>query len=345
MELLWFCFLAFLLSGYVLLDGYDLGTGVLHLFVARTDAERRQTLRTINSVWHGNEVWLLAAGGALVLAFPVLYASSFSGFYLPLMMVLWLLIMRGVALHFRNDVPNALWGQFWDVCFAIASALLALFFGVALGNVLRGLPLDATGGFFLPLWHDFRVSQDAGVLDWYTTLVGALALLTLAEHGALWLACRTDGPVRERSTRIAKLLVPVVASLVAIVTFCTLRVQPQVGSNLAARPWGYVLPLLAVGGLIAVMVALRAGQVMRAFAANALYVVGMLGSAAFGIYPYVLPAIDDPARGLTIDNTASSPHALTVALFWFIPGMLLVIAYTVFAHRKVAGRVGAEDHA
>jgi len=342
-ELLWFCFLAFLLSGYVLLDGYDLGTGVLHLFVARTEVERRQTLRTINSVWHGNEVWLLAAGGVLVLAFPVLYASSFSGFYLPLMMVLWLLIMRGIALHFRNDVPNALWGQFWDVCFAIASGLLALFFGVALGNVLRGLPLDATGGFFLPLWHDFGVSANAGVLDWYTTLVGALTLVAIAEHGALWLAYRTVGAVRDRSARAASRLWPALAVMVALVTIFTFRVQPQVSANLAARPWGYVFPAIAVTGLILMIVWARSARDDRAFAASALFIVGMLGSAAFGIYPYVLPAIGDPSQGLTIFNTASSPHALTVALFWFIPGILLVIAYTVFAHKTVAGRVGIED--
>jgi cytochrome d ubiquinol oxidase subunit II len=342
-ELLWFCVLAFLLTGYVLLDGYDLGTGVLHLFVARTDAERRQTLRTINSVWHGNEVWLLAAGGVLVLAFPVLYASSFSGFYLPLMMVLWLLIMRGVALHFRNDVPNALWGQLWDVCFAVASGLLALFFGVALGNVLRGLPLDANGGFFLPLWSDLRVSANAGVLDWYTTLVGLLTLLALAEHGALWLAYRTSGAVRERSAHLAKRIWPALAVMVVLVTFFTFRVQSQVPAYLAARPWGYLLPAIAVTGFILMIVWARAGRDDRAFAASALFIAGMLGSAAFGIYPYVLPAIGDPAQGLTIFNTTSSPHALTVALFWFIPGMLLAIAYTAFAHRKAAGRIAVED--
>jgi len=343
MALIWFCLLALLITGYVLLDGYDLGTGVLHLLVARGDAERRQVMRTIGAVWHGNEVWLLSTGGVLVLAFPALYASSFSGFYLPLMMVLWLLIMRGIALHFRNDVRSALWGQFWDVAFAAASVLLAIFFGVALGNVIRGVPLDAAGDFFLPLWVDFRVSPNAGVLDWYTTMVGVLSLLTLAEHGALWLAYRTDGAVRGRSARIARRLWPALVVMVGAVTWSTFRVQPQVGMNLAAWPWGYAFPVLAIAGLLGVIASLRGGRDDRAFAWCALYIVGMLASAVFGLYPYLLPAIGDPSIGLTIYNAASAPHGLAVALSWFVPGMLLVIAYTVFAHRTMAGRIGVDE--
>ena len=343
MERIWFCLLAFVLTGYVLLDGYDLGTGLLHLIITRTNAERRQVLRTIGAVWHGNEVWLISAGGVLVLAFPALYASSFSGFYLPLMMVLWLLIMRGIALHFRNDLPNALWRQFWDVCFTIASVLLTVFFGVALGNVIRGVPLDATQDFFLPLWVDFRVGPAVGVLDWYTTMAGLLTLITLAEYGALWLAYRTEGAVRERASRVARRLWPALVVMVAFVTIFTFRVQPQVSTSFAAHPAGMVLPLLVVAGLIGVLVWTRAGRDDRAFAACALYIVGMLGSAAFGLYPDVLPSAGDPALSLTIFNAASAPHGLAVALGWFIPGIALVIGYTIFAHRTMAGRVAIDE--
>ena len=146
METLWFCLVAVMLAVYVVLDGFDLGAGIVHLSSARTDAERRRCSRSIGPVWDGNEVWLLAGGGTLYFAFPALYASSFSGFYLPLMIVLWLLILRGISIEFRNHVDTPIWGAFWDVVFCGSSPLLAIFFGAALGNVVRGVPLDKAGG-------------------------------------------------------------------------------------------------------------------------------------------------------------------------------------------------------
>src|SRR6266704_689570 len=151
MGTLWFCLVALMIAIYVLLDGFDLGAGAIHLFVAKTDEERRQVLASIGPVWDGNEVWLLAAGGTLYFAFPGLYASAFSGFYLPLMIVLWLLILRGISIEVRNHIDSPVWKPFWDVIFAGASALLAIDFGAALGNIVRGAPLDAAGNFFLPL--------------------------------------------------------------------------------------------------------------------------------------------------------------------------------------------------
>ncbi len=346
MEFVWFCFLAIFITGYVLLDGYDLGTGMLHLFVATNDQERRQVVQTIGPVWDGNEVWLIAGGGVLFLAFPILYASSFSGFYLPLMIVLWLLLLRGISLEFRSHLSNPLWRQFWDVGFAGASGLLAFFFGVALGNVVRGVPLDEAGNFFLPLWFNFQVVARAGVLDWYTTLVGILTFVTLAEHGALWLAYRTEGPVQERAARAARRLWPAVVTMVAVVTFFTFRIQPQVGSNLMARPWGFVFPAIAVAGLLGIILLAARGDDAKAFASSAAYIFGMLTSVAFGLFPYVLPSIPDPSRGLTIYNAAASEYGLTVALGWFIPGMILAVGYTILVHRKLTGRVklGDEGH-
>jgi cytochrome d ubiquinol oxidase subunit II len=195
METTWFCLISVMLATYVVLDGFDLGAGVAHLLVARTDAERRLVLRSIGPVWDGNEVWLLAAGGTLYFAFPALYASSFSGFYLPLMIVLWLLILRGISIEFRNHIESLVWHPLWDAIFAGSSALLAIFFGAALGNVVRGVPLDAAGDFFLPLWTDFSAGKDVGILDWYTILIAVAALLTLTVHGALWLALKNEGPV------------------------------------------------------------------------------------------------------------------------------------------------------
>ncbi len=160
METIWYCLVAVMIAIYVVLDGFDMGAGIVQLFVARTDGERRAVLSSIGPVWDGNEVWLLAGGGTLYFAFPRLYASSFSGFYLPLMIVLWLLILRGISIEFRNHLQSLVWQPLWDVVFAAASGLLAIFFGAALGNVVRGVPLDRSGEFFLPLWTDFTGRQE-----------------------------------------------------------------------------------------------------------------------------------------------------------------------------------------
>ena len=165
MPTLWFILVAFMLTTYVLLDGFDVGAGIIHLLVARTDTERRLNLRAIGPVWDGNEVWLIAAGGTLFFTFPLLYASSFSGFYLPLIIVLWLLIGRGVAIELRSRLPNGVWVSFWDGVFSFSSALLAIFLGAAMGNVIRGVSLNAQGYFFEPLWTDFNpFSANPGIL-------------------------------------------------------------------------------------------------------------------------------------------------------------------------------------
>src|SRR5216683_3263536 len=178
LETIWFCLVALMIAAYVVLDGYDIGAGIIHLFVAHSDDERRQVLQSIGPFWDGNEVWLIAGGGTLYFAFPALYAASFSGFYLPLMMVLWLLMLRGIAIEFRSHVESPVWQSLWDAGFGVSSALLAIFFGTALGNVVRGVPLDASGYFFLPLWTDFGISGDLGILDWYTLTTGLAAFMT-----------------------------------------------------------------------------------------------------------------------------------------------------------------------
>src|SRR3984957_4775627 len=199
MQTVWFMLVAVMIAVYVVLDGFDLGAGIIHLLVARTDSERRLVLRSIGPVWDGNEVWLIAAGGTLFFAFPALYASAFSGFYLSLMIVLWLLILRGISIEFRPHVDSPLWRPFWSTVFGLASAALALLFGVALGNVVRGVPLDQSGYFFLPLWTNLSPSGQVGIIDWYTLLVGAASLFALAQHGSLWVVLKTDGSFEERT--------------------------------------------------------------------------------------------------------------------------------------------------
>jgi cytochrome d ubiquinol oxidase subunit II len=343
METIWFCLVAVMIAAYVVLDGFDLGAGIVHLFVARTDGERRAVLASIGPVWNGNEVWLLAGGGTLYFAFPALYSSSFSGFYLPLMIVLWLLILRGIAIEFRNHIQSPVWQPLWDAVFAGASALLAIFFGAALGNVVRGVPLDRSGEFFLPLWTDFAAGKDAGILDWYTILIAVAALLTLTVHGSLWVAWKTEGAVEERARRFARGAWWGLAAWVVPITLASFRIQPHLRLSFAARPWGYAFPFLAIVGLAGIRILDGRRRGLDAFLCSCLFILGMLTSAAFGIYPCVLPSNADPALSLTVFNAAASPYGLRIGLMWFIPGMLLTGAYFVYTYRSFSGKVTARE--
>src|SRR5579872_3255851 len=221
MLLTWFLLVALMITAYVVLDGFDLGIGVLHLFLARTEEERRILIRTVGPVWDGNEVWLLAGGGTLYFAFPLLYASGFSGFYLPLMIVLWLLILRGIGIELRTHLDSPVWRGLLGGAFGIASLLLAVFYGAALGNVIRGVPLQADHYFFLPLWTDWNVSPQPGILDWYTVIAGVLTL-----HGANYAALKTSGDLNLRSRRAAALLWPVLVAATVVSLSATLYVRP-----------------------------------------------------------------------------------------------------------------------
>jgi cytochrome d ubiquinol oxidase subunit II len=335
-ETLWFVLIAVMVAAYVVLDGYDLGAGIVHLFVAKTERERALVIRSISPFWDGNEVWLLAAGGTIVLAFPLLYATAFSGFYLPLTLVLWLLIGRALAIELRHQIHHPMWEGLWDCAFAFMSALLVVCFGAALGNVVRGVPLDATGQFFLPLWGD---DGRLGVLDGYTTLVGVAALAAITMHGALWVAFRLEGEVQARARRLARWAAFAVVVTSALVTFFTFRIQPHVPERMASQPWIYGCAALAVAGLVGVHLFLRRGLDGRAFLSSALYLVGMLTSAVFGLYPYVLPATTAAERTLTVTNAAAGDVALSTGLFWFLPGILIAIGYQVFAYRHLRGKV------
>ena len=339
MATLWFCLIAVMIAVYVILDGFDLGVGIVQLFVAKNDSERRTVLSTIGPVWDGNEVWLLATGGTLYFAFPALYASSFSGFYLPLMIVLWLLILRGIAIEFRNHLENPVWQPLWDSVFAGASTLLAIFFGAALGNVVRGVPLDSSGEFFLPLWTDFTVGGAPGILDWYTLSIAVAALMTLAVNGALWVALKTEGRVEERARRLVRLLWWGLVTVTAAVTLASFSVQPHLKESFGARPWGYVFPLLAVAGLAGIRLGGGRREGLDAFLSSCVFILGMLCSLVFGVYPDVLPSNTDAGLSLTIQNSAASRYGLTTGLFWFIPGMILATGYFTYTYRNFAGKV------
>jgi cytochrome bd ubiquinol oxidase subunit II len=342
METLWFMVVAVMVTAYVVLDGFDLGAGVIYLFVARSSAERRMVLRAIGPVWDGNEVWLLAAGGTLYFAFPQLYASSFSGFYLPLMMVLWLLMLRGIGIEFRAHMQNPVWQGFFDVVFFASSALLTIFFGAALGNVIRGVPLGPDGYFFEPLWTDFRVGAHPGILDWYTVMAGVIALVTLTAHGALYVVTKTEGELNLRARRVALVIWPIQGLLTVVSLIATYSIKPQVMDNYARHPSGILIPLAVLASLGAMIWATLKGKEKPAFVASSFYIAGMLVGAAFALYPVVLPASTDPSYSLTIYNSAAGHYGLVVGITWWCIGFVLALAYFVFIFRMFRGKVRLE---
>jgi cytochrome d ubiquinol oxidase subunit II len=333
MIVLAFLVLVVMLGVYVLLDGYDLGVGAVNLFVARDDAEREAVLESIGPYWNGNEVWLIAAGGTLFALFPQVYASSFSGFYLPFMVLLWLLMFRGIAFELRGQFPSDLWRGFFDVTFAAASALLILVLGVALGNVLRGVPLDPA--------HYF-VGTFTFLLNPYAVGVGLLAVLALAQHGAAWIADRVDGPPARRALTAIRILWPLVLGLTGVMTIATFRVHSPV-PNLLAMPGIAVAPLCSIVGLVGVATFVLQGRTPRLFAASTLFLAGLLASAAATLYPYLLPGYPSPETGLSIFSAPISPLALQTMLPIAIGGLLIVAGYRSFVGvRLSAGRSKAE---
>jgi cytochrome d ubiquinol oxidase subunit II len=331
MNTIWFIVLASMLAGYAILDGFDLGAGALHLWLGRTAGERAQVIDAIGPVWNGNEVWLLAAGGAMVVAFPTVYASGFSGFYLALMLVLWLLLLRGLAIEFRHQLHHPMWEDVWDVVFNVSSLLLALLFGVAVGNVLRGVPLDADGQF---------VGTFTLMLNPFALVGGLLSVATLSMHGANYIALKTEGAVQARAraaagacywASIVALIVMVVASFV---------VRPSFTANFARWPWLIAAPLLVVGAIITMRVYSRRHDDLRAFFSSGAWIAGILLSATAGLYPMLLPALPGSAHpGLDAFNSASPLGSLRIALGIYALGITLVAIYLVYIYRIWRGKV------
>ena len=338
---LWYAIVALMLTLYVVLDGFDLGAGLLHVAVARTDAERRQVLAAIGPYWDGNEVWLLAAGGALFAAFPKALAAGLSGFYLAIVLLVWCLLLRGISIEFRSHVQDRMWRGFWDGVLALASGLLALFFGAALGNLLRGLPLRADGWFGLALFTDFSARPPVGILDWYTVLVGAFAVLALALHGALYLAWRTDGVVRERSRTLAQPAAWIAIAAWPLVTWATVAVDAEMFGAFTRRPLAWLGLALAVAGAAAILTGLRRQRDLTAFLGSSGFVAGLLVATAASLFPVMLRAVPDPALSITAYAASNDAHGLRVALAWWSIGFPLAIAYLVLLFRLHRGRAVA----
>lgn len=330
----WFLLIGILLTGYAILDGFDLGVGILHLSLARTDRERRILLNSIGPVWDGNEVWLLTAGGAIFAAFPPVYATVFSGFYLALMLLLTALVLRAVSLEFRSKLESPSWRAAWDAAFAFGSFLPALLFGVAIGNVLRGVPIGADGEF---------AGSFLGLLNPFALTVGLLSTAMFVMQGASWLTLRTNDELRLRALRVAGWSWVAFVALWVVTTILARAAAPHLWANYA-NPLAWFAPLLFVGATIAYPFALRAGNGPRLFASSSLSIAGLIAIMGQALFPYMVPAYPGLANSLTIRNASSTPLTLTVMLVIALVGMPFVIGYTIFIYRKFLSPVVLDEH-
>lgn len=315
-----FILLAAMLTAYVMLDGYDLGVGAIHLFVSRTDRGRAASFEAINPFWNGNEVFLIAAGAVLFALFPKAYAAAFSGFYLPFIVVLWLLMVRGMSIELRGHFPSDLWRGFWDVAFFIASALLAFILGVAIANVLRGVPLDASGYF---------EGTFGFLLNGYALAVGALSLLALSMHGAAFLWMRLEDDLRPSASRITRLLLPAVIALFVGVSIATIAVHP-----IAGHPALWIAPVLAVVALVRIALAKDGAA---AITGTSVFLLALMASAAQTLFPHLLPAFPH-GTGLDIYNSAPSAYSVGTAFTAAIIGFGAALIYGTIAALRLMRR-------
>ena len=324
----WFALIGVLFTGYAILDGFDLGVGVLHLF-ARNDEERRINMNAIGPVWDGNEVWLLTGGGALFAAFPPVYATVFSSYYLVLILLLAALIFRAVSLEFRGKIDSPGWQRLWDWSFGLGSLLPAILFGVAVGNILRGLPIDESGAF---------TGSFLGLLNPYSILIGVLSLFMLVMHGALYMTLKTDGSLQARMSKWASGASIGFVVLYLLATISTALVSPFLFDGVLKSPRFWVLFLLLVAAVIYIPLALKGEKYFRAFMSSSITIACLIGLAAVSLYPRLVPSITNLAYSLTVYNSSSTPRTLTVMLIIALVGMPVVIGYTAYIYRVFKGK-------
>ncbi|MDR3707114.1 MAG: cytochrome d ubiquinol oxidase subunit II [Capsulimonadaceae bacterium] len=331
MTTLWYLILGGMLIAFAVFDGLNLGTGAMHLLLGKNNNERRVQLGAVGPVWFGYEVWLLAAGGSMVSAFPTLYAKSFSGFYIVLNLVLWLLIIRGTSIEFRHQVDNDLWRGFWDVWYCISSALLAILFGAAVGNVIRGVPFD----------EHLNFTGSLGLaLNPYAILVGVLSLVYLAMHGSLFVAVKSGiDEHRERAHKVGGWLYAAAVVLMLLTTAVSPLARPGLLDNFHRFPALVILPLLTIAGAVGIGVSLKAGNDNRALVSSAITLAALMGSAGASLWPNLLPNLGQASNGLTIYNTAAPQADLTIAAILNLIGVVAVVLYGIYVHKVFKGRV------
>jgi cytochrome d ubiquinol oxidase subunit II len=335
----WYFIVSFMLVAYVVLDGRNLGVGMLHWLVARTPQERRQVIAAVGPLWSWHEVWLVAFGGTLLAVFPKLLASAFAGYYLALFLILWCLILRGIAMEVGGHINDRMWQGYWDFIFVIASMLLAILFGVAAGNLARGVPLASDGTFCMAFFTDFTPYGNVGLLDWFTASVALFVTVALAAHGATYLTLRTQGAVHDRSAGYARILWAVAAPLLLVVCVESLVVRPDLLGPALHNPLAWLALLFVCAAAIALVSGLAAQRETRAFIGSNLLLAGSLCVGAAAIFPEVLHSTLAPENSLTVYDVAAHPRSLAYALMWWPVAFALAAAYSVFIARRYAGKV------
>jgi cytochrome d ubiquinol oxidase subunit II len=335
----WYAIVSLMLVLYVVLDGRNFGAGMLQRFVARTPDERRQVIAAIGPLWSWHEVWLVGFGGTLVAVFPRLMASAFAGYYLALMLILWGLILRGISIEVRGHINDPLWQGFWDFIFAFANFLLAILFGAAAGNLVRGVPLDAQGNFSMAFFTNFMTRGYVGLLDWYTVSVAVFTVAVLAAHGANYLTMKTEGPVHDRCATSAKYLWSAVVPLFVAISLESWNVRPSLVQDALERPFCWIGLVLIVAAACALFSGLAKGRERRAFLGSNLLLVGLLVTGSADLFPVMLYSTLAPENSLTAYSVASGSESLLLASFWWPVAFVLATSYFVFIARRYGGKV------
>jgi len=355
MEVFWYVLIAIVFAVFFILDGYDFGTGIIHLFFAKKEKDKEVIAKSAGLFWDSNEVWLVAGGGMLFMAFPTFYASVFSGFYLPLIIVLWLTIFRAIGLEFRSQFKFQMWKDIWDKSFGVSSLLLALFFGIALGNIVRGVNLGGVENgvsiyeghyFFLPLWDSSfsPLCETPGVIDWFTIIIGIIAVVTLAIHGANWIILKTNSSINDKLKIIIFKLNIVLAILTLLSLIVWQIVNPKSLHNFIDKPYLVVFPIIYFTGLIGLFFVKRFKKEGHGFLFSTLLILGGITSSLASIFPIILPSTNGVNEPLTIYNTSAAEYGLSVASIWGVIGMILIAIYFVIQKRLMAGKIDKMDY-
>lgn len=326
---IWFFLIGILLVGYAILDGFDLGVGALHLLV-KEDLDRRIMINSIGPVWDGNEVWLVTGGGALFAAFPHVYATVFSGFYSAFMLLLFMLIFRAVAIEFRSKRPMLWWRQMWDVAFSIASILIAFIMGVALGNIVTGVPLGADKEFIGTFWD---------MINPYTVGVGITTVALFMMHGAIYGVMKTEGELQKKIRGWVNNSIIFFVICYITITMATLIYYPHMIEHFKEFPALFILAILNMLAIANIPREISKGKEFFAFLSSCAAIAALLALFAFGIFPNVVYASNNPEYSLTIYNAASSQKTLKIILIIALSGIPFVLAYTISIYWIFRGKV------
>jgi cytochrome bd ubiquinol oxidase subunit II len=338
----WYVIAGFMLIVYVTLDGRNFGAGMLHLLVARTPEERRQVIAAIGPLWSWHEVWLVGFGGTVLAVFPKLLASAFAGYYLALFLILWCLILRGISLECGGHINDRMWQGFWDFVFVLASTLLAILFGVAAGNMARGVPLAPDGTFSMAFFTDVTPRGYVGLLDWYTVSVALFAAVALAAHGATYLTLKTEGVVHDRSAGYARVLWAAAAPLLLVISVESGVVRPYLLGHAIQNPSWWLGLFLVCAAAITLITGLATRREMSAFIGSNLLIAGLPATGAAAIFPVVLHSTLAPEDSLSVYDVAAGPNSLAYAAIWWPLGFALAAVYFVIVSRQYAGRVSVK---